>query len=448
MSEIATQGINCSNCGAGLSIPPNFRKGTVRCNFCETDTIVTGLQSDNAEIAKKENINSGFPLTATPEMLHRVVVEQLTGNIHSPLDLLENIEITDEKKFFVPAYCFYCNGTAPFTYEVGSEVKRATEVKKSGNVKYETETVWTHESGSANITATLFSPGNKETASQINALYFSEVPHLGISDELNGDRLFVTKHIHGTSGGSPEDARRAAEEYLTARSKNIHRNWSDAEAMSIKLVDVEDLNITADSTVSACNIPLTASFNEYIRPRMEEQLKQAALKQLEGRECRGLNMGGSNIVRESEVRVLLGMFQIVCKYGGQEFSVYTNGDASIADYDSLPRDEDRAKIHAEKTDAIVSYSFFSKESILLMIAIGICALAAVVSLFKTAVFSIIFILIAIIPSVFLFKAKKGYDEQISAMKSDLAQFESPWTDSAKAFSAEGKKLNGIYNTPD
>jgi len=96
----------CNSCGTPLKIPKNS-KGHVQCPSCRNDCVLDGLVK-NAEIAAKENINSGIPLTATPAMLHRQLVSQFYKSPDIPLDIFEKAEIVREEHHCVPAYCFRC----------------------------------------------------------------------------------------------------------------------------------------------------------------------------------------------------------------------------------------------------------------------------------------------------------------------------------------------------
>jgi hypothetical protein len=114
---VLVRNFRCNSCGNQLEIPSNS-KAPVRCPFCRTSCIIDGVIR-NAEIAAKENINSGVHLFATPATLHCQLVSILTPH-HLLLDF-EKIEVVREERYCVPAYCFYCNGTASFTYEKGVE---------------------------------------------------------------------------------------------------------------------------------------------------------------------------------------------------------------------------------------------------------------------------------------------------------------------------------------
>ena len=101
---VTVQGLICSNCESPLKIPKNS-KGHVKCPHCKTDQIIQGLVK-NAEIAAKENINSGLPLNSTPATLHRILVLSLCNYTALPLDVFEKAEVIREERYCVPAYVF------------------------------------------------------------------------------------------------------------------------------------------------------------------------------------------------------------------------------------------------------------------------------------------------------------------------------------------------------
>lgn len=164
---VMARDFRCNSCGAPLKIPKNSR-GHVTCPSCRNECVLEGL-AKIAEIAAKENINSGIPLTASPATLHRQLVRALYESPDTPVDVFDKIEVVQEKHYCVPAYCFYCNGTASFTYEAGNRREHKTAIDLGDRTRVETEryTEWTHMSGSASISATLFAPGERKLAPQI-----------------------------------------------------------------------------------------------------------------------------------------------------------------------------------------------------------------------------------------------------------------------------------------
>jgi len=136
-TTVTAKSFCCNNCGSPLKIPKNSR-GIVNCPFCKTDCILEGLVK-NAEIAAKENIESGIPLCASPSTLHRKLVSLLSESPYMPPDVFEKVEVVREERYCVPAYCFHCNGTESFTYDV-SNIRQHKIVVDLGDNRTKVET--------------------------------------------------------------------------------------------------------------------------------------------------------------------------------------------------------------------------------------------------------------------------------------------------------------------
>ena len=134
-STVTAKSFCCSGCGAPLKIPKNS-KGHVQCPSCRNDCVLEGI-TRNAEVAAEDNINSGFPLDASPAVLHRQLVSHLYESPYIPLDVFDKTVVVREDRYCVSAYCFDCSAS----------------------------------SGSAYFTGTVFAPGSKYMATQIAYLY-------------------------------------------------------------------------------------------------------------------------------------------------------------------------------------------------------------------------------------------------------------------------------------
>ena len=167
-TSVIARNFRCDGCGSSLEIPKNAR-GNVKCKFCNNECILDGIIK-NAEIAAKENINSGISLDATPVVLHHQLVSKLHESPYIPLDAFEKIEVVCEERLCVPAYCFECEGHMSFTYEEGQERKQTYSVTNSDNrveVKEKTYIDWSTIREDAAITETIFVPGEKSLAQPI-----------------------------------------------------------------------------------------------------------------------------------------------------------------------------------------------------------------------------------------------------------------------------------------
>jgi len=281
---VMVRDFRCNGCGTPLKIPTNSR-APVRCPSCKTECIIERL-IQNTEIAAKENINSGIPLTATPDILHRKLVSVLSESPNIPLDVFEGIEVLREEHFCVPAYCFICNGTATFTYDV-ARIETVKHVKDLGDrvvTEYEDIEQWDNgRSSTASVSRTLFYSGNKEMFKHLLKLYGTLNP--------------------------------------------------------MKLVDIEELVFPHDVLTCDFNAPETAAWDK-CKGTIDFLLKKKAEEMLSKQKTRDVQMGGSHIPKETQ-RVFLGVYRIVFAYRGQDFTVWMSGDGENAYHEGLPEDMHR-----------------------------------------------------------------------------------------------------------
>ena len=286
---VMVRDFRCNGCGAPLPIPKNSR-GRVKCPSCKNESVIENLVK-NAEMADKENINSGFPLIASPATLHRQLVLFLSQSPIMPLDVFEKAEVVREEHYCVPAYLFYCTATASFTYEAGNVREHKVGVTSGGKnytstrVKTIESLEWTQMGGMANASATVFSSGNRQFASQIQKTY-----------------MLLDHH---------------------------------------RLIDFDELDFPHDVKTLDYNLPQTASFNEYVKPHMEKLLEENAHASLEGKKTDNFAMGGNKIDKDEVIRVFLGFYRVVCKYGDKEYALWLTGDGSKAFHEGMPDDPQR-----------------------------------------------------------------------------------------------------------
>ena len=113
--DVNIKSLSCPNCGAQLSVTKNTTD-IVYCGACGTKCVITGLNV-NEEILKKNNINSGIPLSASPDQIHNSVFTFVTTSKNFPINVLEDLEITAVRTISVPAYLFTVSAFATCTYE-------------------------------------------------------------------------------------------------------------------------------------------------------------------------------------------------------------------------------------------------------------------------------------------------------------------------------------------
>jgi uncharacterized Zn finger protein (UPF0148 family) len=388
-ATITAKTFKCDGCGAPLKIPDNS-KGRVTCPSCKNECVIDGLVK-NAEMAAKENINSGISLTATPATLHRQLVNLLCESDTTPVDVFEKAEIVREERYCVPAYCFYCSGSASFTYEVAKWTTHKTAIASSTVTKVEKEQIkdYAPMSGMAAITATRFSSGNRELAAQVNDLYL-------------------------------------------AYDSN-------------QLVDYEYLEFPNDVVTCDSNFPQTASFNEYVKPNIEGLLNKDAEDSLSGKDYRSLQMGGSKVDKDETLRVFLGVYRVVYKYNNQEFSIWFSGNGERFWFNQLPVDQQRQRVIAEKQQQLAQLaSIPASQSQALPIILTAGGLVLAIC---TAGIS----LIATVVGIVLLVKNSKKNKEIEALKAlrtnaqlGLQAFQSQLPNAANQFKSRKQPLKGIY----
>ena len=390
----AVKDFKCSNCGASLPIPQNS-KGHVKCPSCKTECVIEGLVK-NAEMADKENINSGFPLRASPATLHRNLVSFLSESPNMPIDVFEQVEVIREEHHCVPAYLFYCNGTATFTYQaINIRQHKTTEDLGDKSVttweNYEESTLM---NSSANASANLFASGNKTFSQQIQKLY-----------------MFLD---------------------------------------TSKLIDFDELDFPYDVVTYDYNFPQAASFNEYIKPYMDMLIEKEAKRSLAGKKTSQLSMGGSRIDKDEIVRVFLGLYRIVFKYGDKEYSVWSTGDGEKAFHEGMPEDENREKELAQKQQAKESIPKAKTEGLMfgmiMSLACGILAFLFKKDFGEIPVYGFMGLCaIAIVIIIMrLDKKDKVYGEQQRLAEDEINAFKAQAPDVVQQFKTQKKALRGIY----
>jgi uncharacterized Zn finger protein (UPF0148 family) len=376
-ATVMVRDFRCNGCGAPLPIPKNS-KGHVRCPSCKTECVIEGLVK-NAEIAAKENIESGIHLFASPATLHRQLVSSLGGSPSIPLDVFNKAEVIREERYCVPAYCFHCNGTESFNYEVGNTRSQTYTVDRGDSVDIHEKTrmEWSPSSGTASVRQTIFASGNRKMASQIAKLYTNFDPK--------------------------------------------------------KLIDVEELDFPADVETLNSDLPQTAAFNEYAVPRIEKALKKKAEEAIAKQTTTGLTLGGANIQKEA-VRVFLGLYRVVYKYGGKEYSMWATGNGEKTLCDEPPTDSQRQQVLAEKQQAKDSIPLPKTRGLTIGFWLGIIA----------APFTVISIILTIICGVKRSKKRKGHAAKQAEIQKEIDAFQYEVVDAVQRFKSQKKALRGIY----
>ena len=396
---VVVKDFKCNNCGASLKIPANTRV-PVQCTFCKTECVIEGLIK-NAEMAAKENINSGVPLTLSQVKIHKLIIEALSDDKYRPHDIFTETEVVREEHYCIPAYLFYCNGTASFTYEAGNIRQHKTAINLGDKTRLEKEnyTEWSLMSSNVSDSLSMFISGNKETALQINELYKGYDP----------------KH----------------------------------------LVDYEFLQFPSDIETMSFDLPHLSAFNEYLRPQMEKHLKKKAEDLLEGKKYQKLVLGGNSTQTDDMVRVFLGVYRVVLMYEGNEYALLFTGDGVKTLCENLPIDEKRNIDYYKK---IVELKLTNKPCKVLMffanIILGFLVYQSIIAVFASSLrndTSYHGILLFIILSSVLFlinilyvKKKKAYEAKRNKTENEINTLENKMLDAKNDFINKKIALKGIY----
>ena len=401
-ATVTAKSFTCNACGTPLKIPKNS-KGHVQCPSCRNDCVLEGL-AKNAEIAAKENITGGIPLTASPTTLHRQLVSALCASPDTPLDAFDKIEVLREERYCVPAYLFDCNGTTSFTYDKGVEKEETYTVDRGDRVEVRTKyrTEWYPQSGNANVMKMIFAPGNKERAQEIQQLY----------------------------------------------------GQGDAAQLSNQLMDIEELNFPPDVETLAFNLPQNVAFSEHVAPQIEKMLEKKARDSVTGT-ARNFITSGSRIDKDVK-RIFLGLYRVVYRYGDKEYSMWATGEGKKITQDKQPFDQQRQKIHDQKLAAVKSIPpNYTGGLTFGLVACAIAAIAAIGSplfletpFMESLIVGLAFAGGAVVCGMMLpsaSKVGKERDEDRAKAQKELDDFASLLPNAVQRFKGQKKALNGIYS---
>jgi uncharacterized Zn-finger protein len=408
-TSIIAKTFRCSGCDASLNIPKNPR-GQVKCPYCNTECVLDGIVK-NAEMAAKENINSGLPLTALPARLHKHICDTLYKNKYIPLDVFDNLEIVREEHFCVPAFFVEYGGDAPFSYQEGHQETSQVRGFDGGRETITTikEVKWHTERGSASVSGTLCVSGNKEMTELIEKFYFS-----------------------------------------------IDHN---------QLVDFEYLDFPSDVKTLNYDQPQLTAFNEYAKPLIEKQLDKEGKKTLQGTEYEGriprggergvvytsdFKMGGAKIQKEI-TRVFMGLYRLVYKYGGEEYEMWASANGEKIIYDNIPIDKQRQDTYTKKEAALSESNSLKKKGFGWYIAGLVVSIFGAFFIGENLVVGIIAILLAILFIWLMFAQKdkiKQHNERVAKAQMDAKQdseaFDGQRISAIQQFKSQKKALRGIY----
>jgi ribosomal protein S27E len=297
----------CSGCNAPLTIPQNPNE-KAKCTFCGVESLLKTPHGNAAQ--------SGIPLKLTAPEIHERLVRLFMACDTIPIDLFEQAEVIREERYYVPAYCFYCNSMASFTYEVGITRNETYTTGKGSNKQIHTRVVtdWNPNSSMASASPTVFASANRKMSRKIQNLYLTYDPK--------------------------------------------------------KLVDIKDFSYPNGVQTLDNDYPEAASFSEKVTPYVNDLLRQQANGIVAKLNHRNLVMNGGNIQKES-AQVLLGLYRIVYTYGGREYSVWTDGFGANPFHDGIPQDLNRKQelISMEKQHAEMCHQHSKADTLMWFLAI-------------------------------------------------------------------------------
>jgi DNA-directed RNA polymerase subunit RPC12/RpoP len=392
-TTVMAKSFRCSGCGASLEIPKNSR-GNVRCPHCKNECVLDGLVK-NAEMAAKNNISSGIALSATPHLLHRQIISLLSETPTIPLDIFEKAEVVREERYCVPAFEFEYDAEAPFKYQLGKRETRQEHGFKDGakTITTITETIWYPQSSSAAVNGTLYLSGNKELAVYINKLYGSIID-----------------------------------------SKDF--------------IDFEYLEYPVDVKTLDFNIPETTVLNEYVKPIVDSQIQEEVTILLRNENVKDINISGIKINRNVK-RVFLGLYHVVYKYNGKEYSLWANGNGKRICHEGIPVDPKRKAAIQEKEAEKAAVP--RKTGLLTFgLTIGIIAtiLGGLAMLGGAGLDSLILLIpglaIAILCGIKRSKIVQIYDAKCAKIQDEIDVIVAQATSVVQKFKSQRKALPGIY----
>lgn len=256
----------CPSCGASLS---DIRSASGTCSYCGSAYVIEGMK-DYQDITQREGIKSGVAFRVDPDTLHNYIIDFLTANPCAPLEILSGAEITEEQCVCIPSYYYHYNGTSDYMCDVGNDNQRYIQ-GSDGKNQVVTETQWSTISGNTRAEIERIVCGNHEYDAIVDQMYF---PY---------------------QGGI--------------------------------LTDVESLELPPNATVLKYTRPASELLEKYVRPEMKTALEKSAVNQMGGRKIRNLTLGNSNIEKDETIdKVLVGLYRIILRYGGESYNLYVSGN--------------------------------------------------------------------------------------------------------------------------
>jgi hypothetical protein len=216
-----------------------------------------------------------------------------------------------------------------------------------------------------------------------------------------------------------------------------------------KLIDVEELDFPADVETLNSDLPQSEAFNDYAVPRIEAALKKKAEETIAKQTTTGLTLGGANIQKEV-VRVFLGLYRVVYKYDGKDYSLWAAGDGEKILCDELPVDSERQKVLDEKQQAKNSVpeaktgllNFFKVVCIIIAALFALGGLTSGEGLYWGV--AVVSGALAITFGVLRSKKRNVRTAKQAVAQKEIDAFQAEVTGAAQRFKEQKKALPGIY----
>lgn len=321
---------NCCNCGAPL---PNLKTAVGTCQFCDSPYIIETMQTYQ-ETVLSEEIKSGVSFTASPEIIHKTILDFLTHNNAAPIDILTATTVEEIVPLVIPAYYFHYNGTSDYMCDIGIDNEKFLSANSS-EIKKVTETTWSTISGN------------------------------------------VRSDVQGIISAHPE-----YDEIVNTMFYPYQSSF---------LTDIESLKIPFDAVTLKFTRPSSSLLDEFIRPQVIDELKTSVLRQIGGRKSRNLTLGSTNIQSDKDIeKLLVGVYKIILKHKNISYTLFVSADGEkMVNFSDYPLDRERDTNIKALQKELDSLSNGSTALIIISVILGIC-------LSRTIVVPIVAVLIIIL----------------------------------------------------
>ena len=388
-TEFNLSNLTCPSCGSPLTIPNNST-GIVYCGSCGNRCMLSGMDV-NAEILKKNDINSGVPFKGSRKAVTQVIVHHVTSSKYMPADLVDELDVVKEELICVPAYLYYCSAMASYSYELGVTRERPV-VESDGkdvDVTYEKYTEWTRMSEIASDSSTVVVSGNSDYLTIVDNIY----------SDLNPSAL----------------------------------------------VDVEDLTYPLDADTVVYNVPVITAFNEYVKKKVSERLSETARNSIKDSKTKSFKMGSVNIMKDQETRIMLGVYDYTVSYKDNYYHFYFDGITENYFTDMpVPVDKASESFDQRKHKELSELKDPKKKW---MTIIATCAGIGLIGLFTI----VIPILAAIGVGLSIWRLnvdKKKYEDSKANLEKEIKANMAPIYKAKKEFRRNPSQIKGILHEPE